>query len=110
MIGQWLISPMAFAATIPTPTPIAPPTVERTTDSMMNCDRIMNGVAPIAMRRPISLMRSVTLTSMMFMIPMPPTKSEIAATAVRSTVIRDETEPIVAMISFVSLTSKSSSW
>ena len=37
------------------------------------------GLAPTAMRRPISRVRSVTLTSMMFMMPMPPTSSETAA-------------------------------
>ena len=42
--------------------------------------------APIALRMPISRVRSVTVTSMMFMTPMPPTSSEMAATAPRSTV------------------------
>ncbi len=37
--------------------------------------------APTAMRRPISLVRSVTDTSMMFMMPMPPTISEMTAVA-----------------------------
>ncbi len=36
--------------------------------------------APTAMRRPISRVRSVTETSMMFMMPTPPTTSEMAAT------------------------------
>ncbi len=36
-------------------------------------------LAPIAMRMPISRVRSVTETSMMFMIPIPPTSSEIDA-------------------------------
>ncbi len=36
--------------------------------------------APIAIRRPISLVRSETETSMMFMMPTPPTTSEIIAT------------------------------
>ena len=36
-------------------------------------------LAPVAMRMPISRVRSVTLTSMMFITPMPPTSSEIAA-------------------------------
>ena len=36
-------------------------------------------LAPIAMRMPISRVRSVTETSMMFMIPMPPTRSETPA-------------------------------
>ena len=38
------------------------------------------GVAPSALRSPISRMRSVTETSMMFMTPMPPTSSEMPAT------------------------------
>ncbi len=37
--------------------------------------------APIARRTPISRVRSITLASMMFMIPMPPTSSEIEAIA-----------------------------
>ena len=35
--------------------------------------------APMARRMPISLVRSVTVTSMMFMMPMPPTSREMAA-------------------------------
>ena len=42
--------------------------------------------APMAMRMPISRVRSVTLTSMMFMIPMPPTSSDTAATMARRSV------------------------
>ena len=38
------------------------------------------GVAPTAERRPISRVRSVTDTSMMFMMPMPPTSRDTAAT------------------------------
>ena len=37
--------------------------------------------APTARRTPISRVRSVTLTSMMFMMPMPPTTSETLAIA-----------------------------
>ncbi len=43
-------------------------------------------LAPIALRMPISRVRSVTVTSMMFMTPIPPTSSEIAATAPSKTV------------------------
>ena len=43
-------------------------------------------LAPIALRMPISRVRSVTVTSMMFMTPMPPTSSEIAATEASRTV------------------------
>ena len=42
--------------------------------------------APIALRMPISRVRSVTVTNMMFMTPIPPTKSEIPATAPSSSV------------------------
>ena len=54
------------------------------TASIRNCRRMSRARAPTAMRRPISCVRSVTLTSMMFMMPTPPTKSEIAATMPRS--------------------------
>ena len=37
--------------------------------------------APTALRMPISRVRSVTETSMMFITPIPPTSSEIAATS-----------------------------
>jgi len=36
--------------------------------------------APVAIRMPISRVRSVTLTSMIFITPIPPTSNEIAAT------------------------------
>ena len=36
-------------------------------------------LAPSARRMPISRVRSVTFASMMFMMPMPPTSSEMAA-------------------------------
>ena len=66
--------------------PTIPPDTESASDSAKNCARIFRGFAPTAMRRPISRVRSVTLTSMMFMIPMPPTSSETAAIAARSSV------------------------
>ena len=40
--------------------------------------------APTAIRRPISRVRSVTETSMMFMMPTPPTTREMAATTSNS--------------------------
>ena len=45
-----------------------------------------HGGAPSALRRPISRVRSVTETSMMFMTPMPPTSSDRAAMPVSRTV------------------------
>ncbi len=61
--------------------------------STRNWDITCAGLAPTAMRMPISRVRSVTLTSMMFMTPMPPTTSETMATAAS---IREN----VAMASF----------
>ena len=46
------------------------------------------GLAPTAMRMPISRVRSITLTSMMFITPMPPTNSDTAATIASSVAIR----------------------
>ena len=40
-------------------------------------------MAPSALRMPISRVRSVTDTSMMFIMPMPPTSSEMLAMPVR---------------------------
>ena len=42
--------------------------------------------APTALRMPISRVRSVTETSMMFMMPMPPTSKEMPAIAPRKSV------------------------
>ena len=49
--------------------------------SVTNWARIAVRGAPMALRIPISRVRSVTVTSMMFITPIPPTSSEIAATA-----------------------------
>jgi hypothetical protein len=49
----------------------------------MNCMRMSPALAPTAFRIPISRVRSVTDTSMMFMMPMPPTTSEMPAIAPR---------------------------
>src|ERR1041384_3183432 len=56
---------------MPQTTPMAPPTSHSTTASMMNCVMMLRFFAPTARRMPISRVRSVTLTSMMFMMPMP---------------------------------------
>ena len=75
--------------------------------SSTNCVRMFAGVAPMDMRRPISRMRSVTETSMMFMMPMPPTTSVITEKTSSSTPTIPVTEPIVFMSSVVSRVSKS---
>ena len=48
--------------------------------SIRNCSRMAEGLAPTALRRPISRVRSETETSMMFIIPTPPTTREIPTT------------------------------
>ena len=48
-----------------------PPASEIKTASARNCRRMSRLRAPIDLRTPISFVRSVTLTSMMFMIPIP---------------------------------------
>ena len=47
----------------------------------MNCIRMADAGAPSALRVPISRVRSVTETIMIFMTPMPPTSSDSAAMA-----------------------------
>ena len=60
-------------------TPISPPRLVSTTASVRNCPSIAPFPAPIAFLSPISEVRSVTDTSMMFITPIPPTKSEMPA-------------------------------
>lgn len=62
-------------------TPNIPPSRVSTTASIKNCCRMSAAVAPSALRSPISRVRSVTLTSMIFMIPIPPTRSDKPAMA-----------------------------
>jgi len=57
--------------------PMIPPMRHNAADSIKNCRRMVRRGAPIALRIPISLVRSVTDTNMIFMIPIPPTKSDI---------------------------------
>ena len=84
--------------------------MESTIASRQNWTRMIPGVAPMDILRPISLMRSVTETSMMFMIPMPPTTSVMTEKMRRSVPTIPVTDPIVFMISVVSRVSKSLSW
>ena len=68
-------------AAIPSTTPMTPPIRQRITLSVINCMRMADAGAPSALRVPISRVRSVTETIMMFITPMPPTSSEMAAMA-----------------------------
>ena len=57
-------------------------------------------LAPNAFLKPISRVLSVTVTSIMFMIPMPPTRSEMAAMPDKSEVNVPVTLDAVFKISF----------
>ena len=72
----------------PNITPITPPVTLSRIDSIRNCVKISMPFAPILIRRPISRVRSVTDTYIMFIIPIPPTISEIPATAANEIVNR----------------------
>ena len=67
----------------PSRMPMSPPVRLSTIDSIRNCLRTAEERAPIAMRMPISRVRSVTETSMIFMIPMPPTSKRNARDAAK---------------------------
>ena len=63
----------------PTTIPNIPPIKHKSTDSMINCNRMELFLAPNAFHVPISRVRSVTDTSIMFITPIPPTNNEIPA-------------------------------
>jgi hypothetical protein len=62
--------------------PDPPPISERISASIRNCVVMSRLLPPIALRMPISRVRSVTETSMMFMMPMPATSSATPPIAV----------------------------
>ncbi len=80
----WAAKPMApqtaLAPSAPSTIPIRPPISVMMPASARNCHKIDFVLAPKDFRMPISLVRSVTDTSMIFITPMPPTKREMAAT------------------------------
>ena len=90
---------MIVLAPQPTRMPRRPPVTLMSTDSMRNWSEMTGPVAPTAMRRPISLVRSVTLTSMMFMMPIPATSSEKAAATTRMMVTVSIVLDMVSIIS-----------
>ena len=86
-MGQLPFAAIHWAAPIPSARPMKPPTLASTTASVRNWKRMSRLRPPTAMRMPISRVRSVTDTSMTLAIPMPPTISEMAATASSNVVI-----------------------
>ena len=86
-VAQFSVRAISAAATTPRMIPATPPASEMATASARNCRMTSRARAPTARRRPISRVRSVTESSVMFMMPMPPTTSDTAATAASSHVI-----------------------
>ena len=62
---------------------MTPPSAQSVTASSVNWTMMFLRVAPSALRTPISRVRSVTLTSMMFITPTPPTIKPTLATPTR---------------------------
>ena len=54
-------------------TPTAPPSRQMITASIKNWMRMVRRLAPTALRKPISFVRSLIETNMMFITPIPPT-------------------------------------
>jgi hypothetical protein len=73
------ILPKARLPMVPKIMPTMPPIPQSIPDSMRNWATMLLRCASRLRRIPISRVRSVTVTSMMFMIPMPPTSREMAA-------------------------------
>ena len=89
--------------------PMTPPMQPSTTASIKNCISTSRAVAPIAKRTPISRVRSVTDTNMIFMMPMPPTSRLTAATAPSNAVMICVVEATFSATSAVSRIEKLSS-
>ena len=68
-----------YAIKRPNMIPIIPPVKVRIAASARNCVRMEAVLAPRDLRIPISLVLSVTDTVMIFITPISPTRSEIAA-------------------------------
>ena len=78
-IVVWINWPIKSENKNPRIIPINPPRPDRVKASIKNWFLISLSLAPKAFLKPISLVRSVTETSMIFIMPMPPTIKEIAA-------------------------------
>ena len=81
-----------------------PPMPQRMAASMRNWTTMLRRWAPMARRMPISRVRSVTVTSMMFMMPMPPTTREMAAITIRMVMSTPSMESIMLIISAMVIT------
>ena len=88
--------PIAHVIRYANPMPNTPPRRLSTIPSVKNCTIISLFFAPTAFLIPISFVLSVTDTNMIFIIPIPPTRRDIAAIPPRTT------ERVVAMVLAIS--------
>ena len=106
---------IAHVSSTATAIPINPPAKVKTSASNRNCTRMCRGRAPRALRRPISRVRSVTETSMIFITPTPPT-AKVTAPINPSTACRPNEKPLIMALSSivshsgVALSSLGSKW
>ena len=91
------------------PIPMAPLISVRNAPSRKNCRRMLRLVAPRALRKPISRVRSLTATSMMLMIPMAPRVRVTKPTPPRKISITSKILPTASAFLTVSQSSKASS-
>ena len=91
-IGQWATLFTIQLAPQPIMTPMIPPVILIRMASIRNWLRISIPRAPTDMRRPISRVRSVTDTYMIFIMPIPPTTREMPAIHAKSVVIKSVVE------------------
>jgi hypothetical protein len=82
---------------------------ERVAASTRNCARMSRCRAPTAILMPISRVRSITDTSMMFMMPMPPTTRDTDAMAATTRASARAADSLIARTSARFLIEKSSS-
>ena len=78
----------------PSRIPSMPPVTLRMIASRRNCNMMFEAEAPTAFLMPISRVRSETVTSMIFMIPIPPMKRATPATRVSIPDITENMDPL----------------
>ena len=99
MKGNDITKSTIYDNPMPNKRPITPPMRLKMMLSVRNCSKMAEFFAPIDMRKPISLVRSVTVTYMMFIMPMQPTNKEIKAMATKTVVIMLVMDDIISSIS-----------
>ena len=104
------IRPSSSVTSAPSPTPIAPPMHRQHHGFDQDLHHDVGCRAPSDLRMPISRVRSVTLTSMMFMMTMPPTTSEMQVTGTTTAATMPSNWSMKPRIASGVIVSKLSAW